>query len=402
MTGKNSQPLKSLKLLDVIFKIAERCNINCTYCYYFNMGEDTALTRPATVSVGTTEVLARSIAKACTDMGIPFVRLHFHGGEPMMINPDTFDAVCKTLYEHIAPVARLTLLIQTNGILLSEKWLHLFNKYRITVGFSIDGHREAHDRYRLSKKGRSTFDLTEKNLKLMIERAELGACSRPSTISVIDPLNDYGEVYSYLRSLGVQRMTFLLPDRNADEIKALGPDVSLQCGRSLYEIFEAWFLEDNPAISVRPIEKTLHLFRVDGRYDEDLHGSCSESRRPKKDAQIIIARSDGSVAVNDSYIPALSWYKKAPVYSLKERALRDFLEHDIFDEIDEIENTLPSVCTDCKWRKVCRGGDLENRYSESAGFDNPSFYCEGYKFYFEKVSDLLVTNGYPAEMVPAI
>jgi len=37
----------SIEALQVVYKVAERCNINCTYCYYFNMGEDTALTRPA-------------------------------------------------------------------------------------------------------------------------------------------------------------------------------------------------------------------------------------------------------------------------------------------------------------------------------------------------------------------
>src|SRR5580765_3806373 len=75
----------SIEALQVVYKVAERCNINCTYCYYFNMGEDTALTRPANASLAVTESLARWIAQGCAELRIPSVNVTFHGGEPAMI-----------------------------------------------------------------------------------------------------------------------------------------------------------------------------------------------------------------------------------------------------------------------------------------------------------------------------
>jgi len=365
------------------------------------MGDDTALDRPASVDVPTTEVLAKAFAQGCLDLNIPLVQVIFHGGEPMMINPELFAQICETLQNHISPVANLQLFIQTNGIVFNEKWIQIFKQYEVCVGFSIDGDREAHDRYRLNKMGRSTFDLTEKNLKCMIDRSRKGECPMPTTISVIDPSNNYKNIYSYLRSLGIEGMSFLLPDRNVDNGKELEPEMIEAYGRALYEIFEAWFFEDNTKVQITHINRMLEYFQIyetsEAKGYEYLYLNRNSNKRR---TQIIIARTDGTLAVNDTYIPALSWYKTMPIYSMKESSLKDFLEDYIFEDIEEIKNTLPRGCANCKWRKICKGGDIENRYSEKSGFDNPSIYCDAYKLYFNKVCKLLVDSGYPAEMIP--
>src|SRR3546814_3929234 len=42
--------------LQVVYKVAERCNINCSYCYYFHMGDETPLERPAYAQIGRAHV----------------------------------------------------------------------------------------------------------------------------------------------------------------------------------------------------------------------------------------------------------------------------------------------------------------------------------------------------------
>src|SRR3546814_6313916 len=41
----------------------------------------------------------------------------------------------------------------------------------------------------------------------------------------------------------------------------------------------------------------------------------------------------------------------------------DFLGNPIFEEIETVSNTTPTACGECRWRDMCRGGDLENRFS---------------------------------------
>src|SRR3546814_8282834 len=84
---------------------------------------------------------------------------------------------------------------------------------------------------------------------------------------------------------------------------------------------------------------------------------------------------------------------------MESHSLRDFLGNPIFEEIETVSNTTPTACGECRWRDMCRGGDLENRFSAVNGFDNPSVYCDAYKGLYATVCKRLVEGGYPAPLV---
>ncbi|MFM5893302.1 MAG: radical SAM protein [Novosphingobium sp.] len=386
----NANP-RSIESLQVIYKIAERCNINCSYCYYFNMGEETPKSRPAYGSGKVTQDLARWIEQGCTELEIPHTCVSFHGGEPTMIGLKAFDSACQTLRDTIDRSVRLSLTIQTNGVLLTEEWLDTFEQHGVSVGVSIDGPQAANDRYRLDHRGRSTFLATEKAIQRLATRHERGG-PPPSTISVIDPANDYREVYRYLRSLGVRQMRFLLPDRNRDDIDFLDSGTAASYGESLSDLFKVWLEEDNQEIEIKFFSNMLMFFR------QDLD-PATPRRSARKSNQVIVAHSDGTVGVDDTYIPALSWYEKAPLHALAAGTLRNFLSDPIYPRIEELTNSIPAACRPCRWRDLCRGGDIENRYSIKNEFDNPSIYCDAYKVFYANVCDTLVDNGYPPELV---
>lgn len=390
LTWSPAEP-DSLEALQVVYKVAERCNINCTYCYYFNMGEETALARPALASTDVTETLARWIAQGCEELRIPRAKISFHGGEPTLMGAKRFADACRRLRDIIEPVTKVVLGIQTNGILLNDHWIAAFIEYGVSVGISIDGPQEAHDRFRLDRRGRSSFGRTEEAIRRLVEAHERGG-PLPSTISVLHSDNDYRTVYQYLRALGVKDMTFLLPDRNADDIEFISSGAAKEYGACLSDIFHEWLCEDNPDVRISFVDRLLAHFRPDVAPGEVF-------RRARKTNQVVIARSDGTVAIDDTYVPALSWYTRTPVYHADKTTLRSFLADPIFQEVETTGNTLPDGCSPCRWRQVCRGGDLENRFSTRNGFDNPSVYCDAYKVMFQFVCDELVRNGYPADLV---
>ena len=55
--------------------------------------------------------------------------------------------------------------LQTNAILLDDKWCRFLHDYRFLVGISIDGPRELHDYYRLDHSGAGTFDKVMKAIE---------------------------------------------------------------------------------------------------------------------------------------------------------------------------------------------------------------------------------------------
>lgn len=227
----------------------------------------------------------------------------------------------------------------------------------------------------------------------------------PSTISVLDYRNDYNAVYKYLRGLGVRHMSFLLPDRNFDAGFGSSEESARRYGESLLQIFEAWMTEDDPEIYVRFISDLLQKFQLrkkEALQQLDDAQAPGSSAKKKWARQVLIIHSDGTVNVSDSYIPALSWYRRTAACSIHESSLCEFLRNGIFDEIEQATISLSAKCRGCEWKRICRGGDLENRYSKKNGFDNPSVYCEGYQWFFKNACDLLVANGYPAEHIQRV
>jgi hypothetical protein len=96
-----SEP-NAIDCLQVVYKIAERCNLNCSYCYYYNMGDETSLSRPARATLGVTADLARWLAQGVRELGIRKVHISFHGGEPMLVRAAEF---ARALTAEVGPLA---------------------------------------------------------------------------------------------------------------------------------------------------------------------------------------------------------------------------------------------------------------------------------------------------------
>ena len=56
------------------------------------------------------------------------------------------------------PGQRVNYTMQTNGVLVDERWAAFFKEHGFLVGISVDGPRELHDCYRVDKRGNGSFD----------------------------------------------------------------------------------------------------------------------------------------------------------------------------------------------------------------------------------------------------
>src|SRR5689334_4370431 len=112
----------------VLLKVAERCNINCSYCYFFQHADQTYRDRSARMSDETARAIAPYLRRAgATDNRrdhehVSNMHVVFHGGEPLLLSKRTFDTLCGDLRTQLTNMARLTLSVQTNGIAVDDDW----------------------------------------------------------------------------------------------------------------------------------------------------------------------------------------------------------------------------------------------------------------------------------------
>ncbi|MFD4760443.1 radical SAM protein [Streptomyces sp. NPDC058439] len=109
-----------------ILKIANRCNIDCDYCYVFNSKDQAWSTLPARMSPDVYRGAARRIGEHVTAHGLSSVHVVLHGGEPLLAGPRCLAAVLETIRSGVPAAAEVSFELQTNGTLINEAWLDLF------------------------------------------------------------------------------------------------------------------------------------------------------------------------------------------------------------------------------------------------------------------------------------
>ncbi len=104
------------------------CNLACTYCY--QNSERTSGNRRAKYDLEKMKAEAARIGGSFT----------LFGGEPLLMPFEDLEHLFAWGFEKFGGSA-----IQTNGVLLEERHIALFQRYKVTVGISIDGPGELND-----------------------------------------------------------------------------------------------------------------------------------------------------------------------------------------------------------------------------------------------------------------
>ena len=120
----------------VVIKMTNACNLNCAYCYV-------SCTRKMN-DIVENNCIYRNAQKIVTYLVNNFsytkerpLGLYFHGGEPLL-EFENIKRIIKWLYDSDIR-ERVKLMIQTNGVLLSDDVIEYIKKMDICLGISLDG-----------------------------------------------------------------------------------------------------------------------------------------------------------------------------------------------------------------------------------------------------------------------
>jgi len=131
------------------------CNLDCTYCFYLSKR-----TLPGGPGSGhmSDELLERFVRDYIQSVTGNEVVFSWQGGEPTLLGLGFFEKVVALQAKHAKPGQRIENDLQTNGTLLDDDWARFLKQHGFLVGLSIDGPREIHDHYRITKHAEPTFD----------------------------------------------------------------------------------------------------------------------------------------------------------------------------------------------------------------------------------------------------
>ncbi|WP_201314343.1 radical SAM protein [Dyella sp. EPa41] len=382
-----SNLLETVYHVEAVIKVAARCNINCSYCYVFNKGEESFKDRPIKMSRSVMADTAAYLAQGVRELGAKSANVVFHGGEPLMLGKRDFDAFAFLLRDALTGVPSVRLGVQTNAMLLDDEWIDIFARHRIGVGVSLDGTSYINDLERKDHRGRGTYRRTVDGLRLLQKHAKLGAFPWPGVISVIHPLASGKATYRhFVDDLGVRGMTFHLPMDTHDSFESQDVMVYAQF---LCDVFDEWARDNNRDIYVRMFSQLLSFFAGGEQQTQDASG---HSRM-----QHVTIESDGSVGVDELKPTRLN----TGSFNVRTSSLRDFANSPASALLRELPTRLADQCQPCVWRNYCKGGLQHgvqvNRWSDTNGFDNASVLCEGLMKIYSHVAHHALLAGLPEQ-----
>ncbi|MBI4191383.1 MAG: radical SAM protein [Betaproteobacteria bacterium] len=124
------------------------CNLDCGYCYYLGKKDLYPKAKLFRMADDLLESYIVQHIEACPKKAILF---SWHGGEPTLLGLDYFRRIVELQRKHRPAEREILNGIQTNGTLLDEAWCRFLAAEGFYVGISMDGPKELHDRYRITK-----------------------------------------------------------------------------------------------------------------------------------------------------------------------------------------------------------------------------------------------------------
>jgi uncharacterized protein len=347
----------------VVLKIAARCNLDCTYCYEYQMGDDSWRSRPRVLSVELAAALGRRIREHCERWGLRRFSVSLHGGEPLLAGIEHIEHIIAALRQHAGEAVALDIGMQTNGVLLDDEIAARLQEARCSVGVSLDGIPVVNDRRRLDHAGRGSARDAIRGLEAL---RRSGRRSFSGVLAVIDMRSDPVETLDFLARFEPPLLDFLLPHgtwMRPPEGKASLGDTPY--ARWLITLFDAWYQGRHRHVPIRTFEEII----------EHLLGGGGELETLGLEPVTLLAiGTDGALEGVDTLKAAFPGAHELGM-NITTHALDEARSHRMVLMRQAGLEALSETCVRCPIVATCGGGYFPHRYRAGTGFANPSVYC---------------------------
>ena len=342
------------------------CNLDCRYCYYLKKkdlyGKSASFRMPD-------DILELYIVQHIDASPAKVINFSWHGGEPTVLGLDYFRKIVALQRKHRPSGQQIRNGIQTNGTLLDEDWCRFLAAEGFGVGLSLDGPKELHDLYRVSKKQEPTHEQVMRGYELLQKHR--------IPFDILCVVHDQNvqyptEVYRFFKEIGARYLGFLpLVELRSDEKSVSGHTVTAEAfGAFLCAVFDEWLSQDIGRVSVQIFEEAIGT-----AFGQD-HGLCIFR---KTCGDIPVIEHNGDFFSCDHFVDM-----EHRIGNIGETPLIDMLDSTAQRAFGQAKlDSLPLFCKNCEALTMCNGGCPKDRFILTPdGERGLNYLCAGYKRFF--------------------
>ncbi|NOQ42814.1 MAG: anaerobic sulfatase maturase [Desulfuromusa sp.] len=360
-----TQSFKTIQ--DVLVKPAgPDCNMACSYCFYL---KKQSLFHESSVHRMSDAVLEALVRQVMSQAGEQVV-FGWQGGEPTLMGLNFFKRVVG-LQQQSGRGQSVGNGLQTNGLLLDDRWAQFLSEYSFLVGLSLDGPQHVHDRYRKNCDGCGTWSTVVEKAKLL---QDVGVA-----VNSLSVVNDYSvrfpeEIYASHKQVGLNHMQFI-PCVETD-LKNLDSAASFSVSSEAYgtflcQLFDLWlndFVDGEPTTFVRLFDSMFYLYVGMDPPDCGLKQTCGD---------YLVVEHNGNVYPCDFFVDP-EWR----LGNVLEDDLITLLNGDAQFAFGCAKANLPDGCEICEWIQFCYGGCPKDRIRDPRD-KGMNHFCTAYKVFYQ-------------------
>lgn len=347
------------------------CNLDCVYCYYLKKKQLYPKASPLRMP---DDILETYIKQHLDIYPYPEIRFSWHGGEPTILGLDYFRRIVELQRKHASSKQHVSNGMQTNGILLDDEWARFLAEEDFSVGLSLDGPAEFHDRFRLTHNGSPTHKEVMQAYELL-QKYQI-----PHDILCVvnaENVRFPNPVYSFLKQIEAPYVSFLPvvePQLETDRGASPLTVEAKAWGEFLCTIFDEWISQDIGKIKIQIFEEAARTaFGLD-------HSLC------------LFRPTCGDIPViehNGDFYPCDHFVDRAHLAgNILETSLLELLESPGQRAFGMAKrDSLPRYCRECEVLSMCHGECPKNRFLLSPyGEEGLNYLCKGYRRFFNHCS----------------
>lgn len=360
----------------VLLKVASRCNLDCGYCYVYNMGDDSWRSMPKRMD-------PQVMAETCAQLGRlqiaqdhPFAVV-LHGGEPLLLGPAKLGELFSLLRTELGH--RCSINVQTNGVLIEDAVLDLCAEHRVRISVSLDGPAAIHDLNRKDRRGLNSHAAVVAGIAKAQAHPESEEIFS-GVLAVVDPTTDPHEIYDYFASLGVPSVDFLYRDGNHATLPFGKAAVeSVEYGAWMSTVLERYLADPTPP-RIRVLDDMMRLMLGQPGLKEGVGLT---------DFGILVIDTDGSITKNDTLKSTPGGDRFSEPWHVQRSEIAALVATQEFLEIHRMQRPSATQCRRCPELAICGGGMVTHRFSADNGYDNPTVFCADQMLLIARMRDHL-------------
>ena len=349
-------PPREFPLTTMVLGVTSHCNLACTYCYEY--GEDAIV--PATDKP---RFMSEETARQSVDWmfeqgkGVDNVHLTFFGGETLL----NFKVLKKTHAYALEQAKELDrgvdFSLTTNATLLRPEIIEWLADNEIGVTVSIDGPKEAQDKFRVFKNGMGSYEVVLPKIRELLRRHR----SRPigARVTLTRQNLDVRSIYKHLREeLGFWEIGFA-PVTTSNQREFAIEDEGFDSMLGQFEDLAADYLQHT-------LQGRHHGFSNVKDTLEEIHKGVSKAYPCGAGLGLMGVATDGEVALCHRFAGSSEHSIGTVQDGVDEVRKYEFLKkHHIAGKTD---------CHTCWARPICSGGCYHEAHTRYGSTSTPNLH----------------------------